>query len=189
MSTDTAAGMSIAFMTLPGVGPKGIPQELKTVMAYVAAHMRPIDRVEAHLSHGFDAIRAVTTSMAFTKEFAVIFDPALAECQGGNPLLTPLAIGGVCPVETEYGEQGVIWMLGTDLLDRETRYPLQRRLFARATRLVVEEFSKQWPVLLNMTYAENAKALRWLKWLGFELGKEFVVGETQARFVEFRKEA
>ncbi len=188
MTTDTTAGISIAFMQLPGIGPKGIPDELKGVMAYTAAHLRPMDRVEAHLAHGLGAISAVTTSLSFTKEFAVIFDPTLPECEGINPLLAPLAIGGVCPVETEYGEVGVIWMLGTSLLDRETRYPMQRRLFARATRIVVEEFTKSWPVLTNMAHAENAKALRWLKWLGFELGKEFALGETQARFVEFRKE-
>ena len=189
MSTHTAEGMSIAFMKLEGVGPSGIPDELKTIMAYVVANMRPTDRVEAHLSHGFNPMRAVSSSMSFTKEFAVIFDPALPDCAGQNPLHMPLAIGGVCPVETEYGEVGVIWMLGTDLLDREVRYPMQRRLFARATRLVVEEFARSWPVLTNMTHAENTKSLRWLKWLGFKLGKEFRLGETQARFVEFRLES
>jgi hypothetical protein len=189
MSTYTAEGMSIAFMMLPSIGPRGVPPELKTLMAYVAAHLRPADRVEAHLSHEFDAIRAVTSSMSLTREFAVIFDPGLAECEGQNPMELPLAIGGVCPVETERENVGVIWMLGTDLLDREMRYPMQRRLFARATQMVVQEFSKNWPVLTNMTYAENTKSLRWLKWLGFELGREHQLGETRARFVEFRKEA
>lgn len=185
----TAQDMSIAFMNLEACGPKGVPAELKTSMAYVAANMRPTDRVEAFLSHGFDPVRAVSTSVSFTREFVVLFDPALPECAEKNPLHTPLAIGGVCPVETEHGDVGVIWMLGTDLLDRETRYPMQRRLFARATRLVVEEFAKHWPVLTNMAYADNAKSLRWLRWLGFELGREHLVGETRARFVEFRLES
>lgn len=182
----TTQGMSIAFMEFEPGAP--IHEGIKPALQYVGQNMRISDKIEVHLSHKASPAQAVAVSAKASRQFAVIFDPSLPECQEENPLYRPLCIGGVCPQETEYGDQGLIWMLGTDLFDREMRYPMQRRLLARATLTVVQEFATEWPRMGNMAYAENKRSLRWLQWLGFDLGDPVLVGDTQAKFVPFSME-
>ena len=69
-------------------------------------------------------------------------------------LAVPCVLGGIaCP-----------WLLTGRPVDRHTR------TFLRETAKGVARMQAEYPVLLNMVHAEYRQALRWLGWLGFEIG-------------------
>jgi len=58
---------------------------------------------------------------------------------------------------------GVVWMLGTDGIRRETHS------IARLTRQYFSTLNEAYSVLWNFIDARNTVSLRWLRWGGFEL--------------------
>lgn len=58
---------------------------------------------------------------------------------------------------------GVPWMIGTVHLARH------RKVFLRETRRSVEEWRSSHTVLTNLVDAQYGQALRWMRWLGFEI--------------------
>lgn len=74
----------------------------------------------------------------------------------------PVAIGGVSAVSV-LGGIGAPWLLGTDLLDRYSR------VLVRQAPGYIAKMHEAFPVLVNFVHAENARSVRWLKALGFEV--------------------
>lgn len=60
-------------------------------------------------------------------------------------------------------ETGAPWMIGAQILERR---PLP---FLRVCRHWVGEMRRAFPVLENHVWAGNVRAVRWLRWLDFEL--------------------
>lgn len=81
-----------------------------------------------------------------------------------SPKGNPCVVCGLVPHSTEAGV-GVPFLLATDEFYEHTR------LFARESKLWVEEARKQYPLLYNLVAADNTVAVRWLKWLGFFFGE------------------
>ena len=67
---------------------------------------------------------------------------------------------------------GIPWLLGTPLLERHWRS------FAKASRQVMDELKVMYPVMTNITHAENTLSVRWLRWLG----ASFEIHGIHARF-------
>lgn len=61
---------------------------------------------------------------------------------------------------------GVVWMLGTDGIKRES-YSI-----ARKTRQYFNELNESYFLLWNFIDARNTQSMRWLRWGGFELLEE-----------------
>jgi len=75
---------------------------------------------------------------------------------------------------------GVVWLLGTPLLDRH--------MFSlcREAKLMLAQWHKQYAVLTNMTDQRNRRILRWLKWLGFKFVNEVPIGPEAIPFIIFQ---
>lgn len=116
----------------------------------VAARMRDADKAEVWASHGMDPLSALRLSVRFT--------PAPLTVWKGD---LQAAILGVVPVSAVM-ESGMVWLLGTDLIER---YPVP---FLRHSREVVRGFLQDYRRLFNYVDDRNRISIRWIKWCGFE---------------------
>jgi hypothetical protein len=73
---------------------------------------------------------------------------------------------------------GVPWLLATEIIER---YPIT---FYRASRTLFPRVAEGYERLVNWVDARNTLSLRWLVWLGFEMGPPVPFG---ARGLEFHK--
>ena len=65
---------------------------------------------------------------------------------------------------------GIVWAMTADSLARH------RRLAARVSRQAVAELLELYPALVNWVDARYRSALRWVRWLGFEVGEAQPLG-------------
>ena len=86
-----------------------------------------------------------------------------------------------CSSEHKYPFIGVPFMVGSDDIEK---YPKHALTDARArTKVWAEEF----PLLLNMVYAENTQTIKWLKRVGYTIGFLHNWGYSKAPFYNFYK--
>jgi hypothetical protein len=57
-----------------------------------------------------------------------------------------------------------------------------RKAFLRLTRTRVELLRREWDLLVNYVHADYAQSIRWLAWLGFEIGAAVPLGPKGALF-------
>lgn len=69
----------------------------------------------------------------------------------------PLFLAGVY-------EHGQAWMIGTPGIARH------RKFYLRATRQMADEMQALFPVLRVMVGEHVPRSIRWLRWLGFDVG-------------------
>ena len=129
-------------------------------------NLRPADRAEVEAARGnisalqmwFDIKDAVTSVTALDDRKRVV------------------CVYGVSrhPVQREVG---VVWLLGTELLDKHM-FQLCKEASA-----VVASWHKLFPILTNFTDLRNKRVLRWLQWLGFSFGP--VVDMRGHQFIQF----
>ncbi|HEX6215292.1 MAG TPA: hypothetical protein VFZ38_10760 [Vicinamibacterales bacterium] len=74
----------------------------------------------------------------------------------------PICMFGVAPA-AELDGVGVPWMIGTNAVEAHAS------VFLRRSRDVLDQMRELFPVLINYVGAENATAVRWLRWMGFNL--------------------
>jgi hypothetical protein len=91
-----------------------------------------------------------------------------------------ICIAGVAPLSL-IGTTGVPWLMGTDLV------PRHRSAFLRHSREAMPRWLARFPILRNVVDARYAGAIRWLTWLGFEIGPPFALAHGLFRLA--RKEA
>ena len=77
----------------------------------------------------------------------------------------PVAMLGVAPISVIDG-RGAIWMLATDDAYQG------RRLWIKLAPKMIKAMLDEWPRLENLIAVENVKAVRVLKWLGFQFDGE-----------------
>lgn len=68
------------------------------------------------------------------------------------------------------------WMVRTGNLARH------KKILLRQSRLQVQQWRRQYPFLTNYVDARYGGAIRWLRWLGFDLGPEEMIGLNNAPF-------
>lgn len=78
-------------------------------------------------------------------------------------------------------EVGHPWMIGSRLIVKH------QRAFLRRNRAVVEEMQSLFPVLENYVDERNSIAIRWLKWLGFDIFETEPHGPYKLPFHRFRR--
>lgn len=77
-----------------------------------------------------------------------------------------ICMAGVSPFSL-IGSTGVPWLLGSDLVR------MHRRVFMAESRRLVARWLTWFDSLRNVVDARYAAAIRWLRWLGFEIGPPF----------------
>lgn len=132
---------------------------------YVANHLRPDDALEVWLSHHVAGPEAVLTSWAESSLCAAI------ETEDGEPA----GMTGVV------GDR--IWMLGTPELTATKERRLH--LCTKGRGWVKHCIAEVGTPLGNYVYAKNRMAIRWLKFLGFEVGVPQPYGPSAALFRPF----
>ncbi len=132
--------------------------------------LRQADKEELMLSCGHAPVKALLLSMEASDAPYVVCDE-----EG-----LPYAMFGV--VQAEKGFIGVPWMLASSGIYQHSS------VFRRECKAWLDIITKEYEVLVNYVHAENHKAIRWLKWLGFRLiHLDPVYGEGAAPFYEFVK--
>jgi hypothetical protein len=132
--------------------------------------LRQADKDELKLSCGYGPITALTLSMNASEAPYVAVDE----------WDVPFAMFGV--VDAVDLNVGVPWMLGSSGIYSHAKE------FTSECKQWLATVSQGHHVLVNYVHAENHKAIRWLKWLGFQfiyLDPEYGVGK--APFYEFVK--
>jgi hypothetical protein len=130
--------------------------------------MRQADITELAALGMQDFVKAVRDSVqgsAFCKTVTV--DGALA------------CIFGVYPAAGLFDPDALPWMLGTDLVARH------QRVLMRRCRPYIQGMLRAYPHLFNYVHAENYRAVRWLKCVGFTLQPPAPFGPLGALFHRF----
>jgi hypothetical protein len=154
----------------------------------LAAAMREMDRRELRAGSGLEPAEALARSLAVsrlaftaltTENFnSLNFDKADFE-SGPAGAGHVIQMWGVAPSGGLLGRVGTPWLLGSTLLER----PDIAREFIRQSRPRARALEAGFRRLENWVHAENALAVRWLKWLGYQFGETFMVrGEPFRRF-------
>jgi hypothetical protein len=119
--------------------------------AALAKTMRPEDMAEVLASGGFTPLRALVASRKASADTRVLLvDGEVAAMWG----VVPLPMDGA----------GAVWLLTGTAVDRAPT------AFLRKCREELGRIRATWALLVNFIDARHAKALRWARWLGFEVG-------------------
>lgn len=133
------------------------------------ARLRPVDEVEVFLMAGKPPVEALDESVSESTESYVGYID-------GNPE----AVFGVGPFPG-MPDVGMPWMVGTEVLAKE-----YRQWLPIATQLV-DRLNDRYPILTNFCLKSNTKAIRWLKFMGFQFIDEEVSGLPNfVQFVRYR---
>ncbi len=84
--------------------------------------------------------------------------------------------------QTLLSDWGAPWLLTAEEL------PDHARAFMRGNKLYVSEMRSRYRLLLNFADARNIMALRWLKWLGFNIAPAQPLGPENLPFHPFKME-
>ena len=90
----------------------------------------------------------------------------------------PFCVFGVSQASL-IGSVGIPWMVGTVELDHHAYG------FLKHCRPVVDRWADRFDLLVNYVDARNTRAIRWLKWLGFEFGEPEPYGWLGMPFIRF----
>lgn len=114
----------------------------------IATQMRPSDQDEIRAGWDQEPYEAMLAALANSPYARTAFHG-----------LEPLAMFGISHLSI-LGNSAQVWCFGTTAIDR---HPL---IFARASRRVVSELHMHAPILTNLVDTSDARALRWLAFLG-----------------------
>ena len=133
---------------------------------WISARLRGDDKREAIASTGADPVIALMVSQAMGNCVVAEFDGV------------PVAIFGL-PVVSQLPRTGVPWMMGTDALDD------MPAALGRVSAEVVDQWKEQVDAMVNYVDSRNRKAVKWLEWLGFEIGEAEPRGPYGVPFHKF----
>lgn len=131
---------------------------------YVATHLRAEDFDEVFALTGKSPHYEVLNSWEMSTRRFMIFSGDL-----------PIAVFGVVPLHP-YSTTGVIWLLGTDGLNKIKKF------FLQISKMLIEELKKGFDTLINFVDSRYAKTLRWLEWCGFTIYEPIEFGINDELF-------
>ena len=129
---------------------------------------RDVDREEAYYQTGLEIEDAAIEA----------FDASNDRVWAGYYNDEPVCCFGVALVSPLYA-MGAPWMIATPLLDKV------KVSFAAGCCYYRNEIRQGFDVLQNVVWAENKPAIRWLKWMGFEVGEAAAYGPFDKPFHPF----
>ena len=121
------------------------------ILLSLSQEAREIDREEVYYQSGMDMADALELSYSLS-----------TVCKAGFLDDKLVNVWGVCLMNLEDGI-GQPWMIGTDEVENAT-LP-----FLRNCCYYLNEMQQGYSSLYNHVYADNAIAIRWLKWMGFKM--------------------
>ena len=124
--------------------------------AYIAQRVREADKQELWASHLIDPYKAMRVGIRHS-------DFAFTGMDGDEPVLM-YGVHRPCMLTPH----GVPWMVGTGRLDE----PLVAIAFLRLCRKPLVDFLEKFAILENYVDARNKRAIRWLKYMGFDVEKK-----------------
>jgi len=124
-------------------------------MGRVIAFARDADKEEAEAMTGKPFVEALVQSYRCS-----------SHCWVGYADIMPVCLFGVAPINSFAGTAAP-WMIGTTALDDQ----MVARKFVRENGAMVAQMNELYHHLYNWVDARNVAAIRWLKWLGFEVGE------------------
>ncbi|MBR0568373.1 hypothetical protein J5J83_19805 [Azoarcus sp. L1K30] len=128
---------------------------------FVSTHLREADRLELSLSRpDVSPVQTVMESVLMSRW-----------CCSARIDEVPSLLFGVC--DSAVKGVGIPWMVSTDGISRI------KRPFVKRCTIVVDRMRNDFRTLYNRVHRENAIAIRWLEWLGFE------VERTDDEFLNF----
>lgn len=141
-------------------------------IVYLAEHLRRSDINDLRVV-GWDNIEAAVRYSIKSSDpgycFVVLIDDL------------PLCVFGCCS-DSLLSNSGIPWLLGTDEMMK------YRKSVTAKTRLVLKHFLERWDYLSNCADARNRSTLRWLKTVGFKIGKPFILKHTGYKVTPFEME-
>lgn len=138
--------------------------------AELAPVMREPDVAELWAAAHQEPLDALRVSLEATRDPRAALADGVVMCIFGVGTTTLLA------------ELGVPWMMGTDALE------VHARAFLRGSREWIEEMKEEFPLMRNQVDARNVVAIRWLKWIGFDILPAAPYGLDQLPFHPFQME-
>lgn len=140
-------------------------------VVYLIENMRQADRDEIEVSYGDSRVEDIVRySVKESREPMSGF--------GDGELVCIFGVVDVSLVE----RIGVPWMLTTDAIDK------YQRLFLLNNRRYVRKWREQYKYLYNHVDVRNETAIKWLKWLGFDIHDAEPFGPYGAPFYKFDME-
>jgi len=137
---------------------------------HIASNLRDADRQELLAVRGEDAD---ITDVLF--DCVKLSDWTLTGYDGDEPI----CIFGVGPGLQH--EQGSPWMLGTKGIERIPK------TFLKISKQMIVKMHETYPLLTNFVLKANTVHLRYIKFLGFELGDEYEInGEPFIHFSRYQ---
>lgn len=130
----------------------------------LARLLRAEDRLEV-VALGLDPVDGLLQSLTGAREAWTYRADGRIVCMAG---ITPLSL---------IGRTGIPWLLGSELVVPH------RRTFMVETRRMVTHWLTLFDVLRNVVDARYEAAIRWLIWLGFEIGEPFSLANGKFRVV------
>lgn len=139
------------------------------ICADLAPRIREDDRAEVLASHGMTDMEKVLINARHLshESWAWVVDGV------------PVAAFGVAPASYVH-KHGQPWILSTDGIGGENA-----SIFLRNSRIIVNYWRFQWDYLENYVDARNQRAIRWLKFLGFQLHEPAPYGVAGLPFHRF----
>lgn len=120
----------------------------------LAPRMRDADVFEVRASGNYEPEQALLASMRYSeRSWTLRIDDEIAAMWGIAPH----------PWSSFLAPAGIPWLLTSDVVDREWL------VFARLCKPVVAEVMKKYHLLENQIHAQHTVALRWARWVGFEV--------------------
>ncbi|MDR1378537.1 MAG: hypothetical protein LBJ36_05745 [Synergistaceae bacterium] len=141
---------------------------LRPEHARITPYLRSADTQEIVEGSGISPSLAVAFSIAHSSPgYAALLDGELVVVFGASPAGAP----GV----------GVVWLLATQEIER---HPVR---FYRESKRMFGNVAEKYETLINWVDQRNTLSLRWLKWLGFEIGEPEPWGVMGLPFCRVRK--
>lgn len=138
-------------------------------VAAMAPHVRQADVNELLATGYWNAEEALHDSVAHsTQAWAGFVDGEI------------VCMFGVCPRNLVMGE-GSPWLLSTDKIVQH------QKIFLRRCKFFVDQMGRDYNQLINYVDARNTVAIRWLRWLGFDIEPAKLHGLLTVPFHRFTK--
>lgn len=135
----------------------------------LAPNLRPGDVAEAYALGLHPRVALLDSVRKSEVATACIFGGELS-CIFGAMTIRETALGG---------RLGLVWMLSGHGVNRHPKS------FLRTSRRVVDELLTQWDELSNFIDSRYDAALRWAKWLGFEIQPPILLPGMTVPFCRF----
>lgn len=141
---------------------------LPSDISYIASDMMNEDAAEVKASGNYTPTSALTIAFMGSRDTKTVVVGALPSAMFG--------IGG-----SILSSRGIPWLLTTNRLHEY----VSNRVFMKFSEQWVEQAKRRYSMLENYVDARHKRAIRWLRWMGFELEPSAAFGYYGLPFHHF----